>query len=212
MRKIFDVNVVAALGYVQQAHRAWMGEHGGAVVNLASVAGIRSTGVIAAYGASKAALIRLTEGTGLATGTEDSCQRRSSRDRQDAVRGSPGRCRRGQGVGGLPDEAARHPRGRCRLGRLPRLRRGGVDHGRNGPGRRRSARKRDRCSAPVVSTDNSTADVVIVGGGPAGRALATRCIARQLTVVVVDPHPHRVWTPTLFGVGLTSCRRGCRSM
>jgi len=61
VRKIFDVNVVAALGYVQEAYRAWMGEHGGAVVNLASVAGIRSTGVIAAYGASKAALIRLTE-------------------------------------------------------------------------------------------------------------------------------------------------------
>ncbi|MBF6094894.1 SDR family oxidoreductase [Nocardia cyriacigeorgica] len=61
VRKIFDVNVVAALGYIQQAYRAWMGEHGGAVVNVASVAGIRSTGVIAAYGASKAALIRLTE-------------------------------------------------------------------------------------------------------------------------------------------------------
>jgi NAD(P)-dependent dehydrogenase (short-subunit alcohol dehydrogenase family) len=61
VRKIFDVNVVAALGYVQEAYRAWMSEHGGAVVNLASVAGIRSTGVIAAYGASKAALIRLTE-------------------------------------------------------------------------------------------------------------------------------------------------------
>ncbi|GAA5053378.1 SDR family oxidoreductase [Nocardia callitridis] len=61
VRKIFDVNVVAALGYVQQAYRAWMGEHGGAVVNVASVAGIRSSGVIAAYGASKAALIRLTD-------------------------------------------------------------------------------------------------------------------------------------------------------
>ena len=61
VRKIFDVNVVAALGFLQQAHRAWMGEHGGAVVNLASVAGLRSTGAIAAYGASKAALIRLTE-------------------------------------------------------------------------------------------------------------------------------------------------------
>ncbi|MFC4373710.1 SDR family oxidoreductase [Nocardia halotolerans] len=59
--KIFDVNVVAALGYIQQAYRAWMGEHGGAVVNVASVAGIRSSGVISAYGASKAALIRLTE-------------------------------------------------------------------------------------------------------------------------------------------------------
>ncbi|MFF0488219.1 SDR family oxidoreductase [Nocardia sp. NPDC004068] len=61
VRKIFDVNVVSALGYVQEAYRAWMSEHGGAVVNVASVAGLRSTGVIAAYGASKAALIRLTE-------------------------------------------------------------------------------------------------------------------------------------------------------
>ncbi|MBF6331203.1 SDR family oxidoreductase [Nocardia transvalensis] len=61
VRKIFDVNVVAALGYAQEAYRAWMRDHGGAIVNVASVAGIRSTGVIAAYGASKAALIRLTE-------------------------------------------------------------------------------------------------------------------------------------------------------
>jgi NAD(P)-dependent dehydrogenase (short-subunit alcohol dehydrogenase family) len=61
VRKIFDINVVAALGYLQQAYKAWMGDHGGAVVNLASTAGLRSTGVIAAYGAAKAALIRLTE-------------------------------------------------------------------------------------------------------------------------------------------------------
>ena len=59
--KIFDVNVVAALGFLQQAHAAWMGEHGGSVVNVASVAGLRSTHAIAAYGASKAAVIRLTE-------------------------------------------------------------------------------------------------------------------------------------------------------
>ncbi|MFD3706218.1 SDR family oxidoreductase [Nocardia sp. NPDC058658] len=59
--KIFDVNVVGSLGYIQQAYRAWMAEHGGAIVNVASVAGIRSSGVISAYGASKAALIRLTE-------------------------------------------------------------------------------------------------------------------------------------------------------
>ena len=61
VRKIFDVNVVAALGFTQLAWKAWMGEHGGAVVNVASIGGIRSTGVIGAYGASKAALIRLTE-------------------------------------------------------------------------------------------------------------------------------------------------------
>lgn len=59
--KTFDTNVVATLGYVQLAYRAWMAEHGGAVVNVASVAGLRSNGVIPAYGASKAALIRLTE-------------------------------------------------------------------------------------------------------------------------------------------------------
>jgi len=61
VRKIFEINVVAALGFVQLAYQAWMGEHGGAVVNLASVTGLRSSRVIAAYGASKAALIRLTE-------------------------------------------------------------------------------------------------------------------------------------------------------
>ena len=61
VKKIFDTNVVAALGFVQLAHRGWMAENGGSVINIASVAGLRSTGVIAAYGASKAALIHLTE-------------------------------------------------------------------------------------------------------------------------------------------------------
>jgi NAD(P)-dependent dehydrogenase (short-subunit alcohol dehydrogenase family) len=61
VRKTFDTNVVAALGFVQLAYKAWMAEHGGAIVNLASVAGLRSSGVIPAYGASKAALVRLTE-------------------------------------------------------------------------------------------------------------------------------------------------------
>lgn len=59
--KIFETNVVAALGYAQEALRAGMRERGGAIVNVASVAGLRSTGVLGAYGASKAALIRLTE-------------------------------------------------------------------------------------------------------------------------------------------------------
>jgi NAD(P)-dependent dehydrogenase (short-subunit alcohol dehydrogenase family) len=61
VRKIFDVNVVGALGFVQLALKAWMAEHGGSVVNIASIAGLRSSGLLAAYGASKAALIRLTE-------------------------------------------------------------------------------------------------------------------------------------------------------
>jgi NAD(P)-dependent dehydrogenase (short-subunit alcohol dehydrogenase family) len=60
VRKIFDVNVVAALGFVQLAWKAWMAEHGGNIVNVSSVGGLRSTGVIGAYGASKAAMNHLT--------------------------------------------------------------------------------------------------------------------------------------------------------
>jgi len=61
VRKIFDVNVVAALGYVQLALKAWMAEHGGNIVNVSSVAGLQPTGVISIYGASKAALNHLTQ-------------------------------------------------------------------------------------------------------------------------------------------------------
>lgn len=60
-RKIFEVNCVSALSWVQQAHKAWLGEHGGAVVNIASVAGLKPAPGIAFYGASKAMLIHLTE-------------------------------------------------------------------------------------------------------------------------------------------------------
>jgi NAD(P)-dependent dehydrogenase (short-subunit alcohol dehydrogenase family) len=59
--KTFDVNVVAALGFAQLAYRAGMAASGGAIVNVASMAGIRATGAIGAYAASKAALIMLTE-------------------------------------------------------------------------------------------------------------------------------------------------------
>ena len=59
-RKILDTNVVASLGLVQEAWRAWMSEHGGSVLIVASVAGLKSAEGIAAYGVSKAALINLT--------------------------------------------------------------------------------------------------------------------------------------------------------
>jgi NAD(P)-dependent dehydrogenase (short-subunit alcohol dehydrogenase family) len=59
-RKTLDVNVVAALSWVRVAHRAYLGEHGGAVVNVASVAGLRPAVGIGFYGVSKAALIQLT--------------------------------------------------------------------------------------------------------------------------------------------------------
>jgi 3-oxoacyl-[acyl-carrier protein] reductase len=59
-RKTLDVNVVAALSWVRVGCRAFMGEHGGAVVNIASVAGLRPALGIGLYGVSKAALIQLT--------------------------------------------------------------------------------------------------------------------------------------------------------
>ena len=59
-RKVFDVNVISALAWVREAHKAWMGEHGGSVVNVASVAGLGPASMIGAYAASKAALIQLT--------------------------------------------------------------------------------------------------------------------------------------------------------
>ncbi|MGW4737107.1 lycopene cyclase family protein [Nocardia xishanensis] len=41
-----------------------------------------------------------------------------------------------------------------------------------------------------------TADVVVCGLGPAGRALAHRCLSRGMSVVAVDPSPSRRWTAT----------------
>ena len=59
--KIFGVNVAAALAWVEQARRAGLGERpGAAVVNVASVAGLRPSPPIGIYGASKAALIHAT--------------------------------------------------------------------------------------------------------------------------------------------------------
>ena len=59
-RKIFEVNVLANLAWTKLAHRAWLGEHGGAVVNIASIAGLGSSPGIAFYGITKAAVINLT--------------------------------------------------------------------------------------------------------------------------------------------------------
>ncbi|WP_367325846.1 SDR family oxidoreductase [Streptomyces sp. HUAS ZL42] len=59
--KTFDVNLWAPLLWTGLATRAWMGEHGGAVVNTASVGGMAFEANIGLYNASKAALIHLTK-------------------------------------------------------------------------------------------------------------------------------------------------------
>ncbi|MFF8845308.1 SDR family oxidoreductase [Streptomyces sp. NPDC015127] len=59
-RKVFETNVISALGFAQQTWRAWQKENGGAIVNIASIAGVSASPFIGAYGMSKAAMVNLT--------------------------------------------------------------------------------------------------------------------------------------------------------
>jgi NAD(P)-dependent dehydrogenase (short-subunit alcohol dehydrogenase family) len=72
-RKILEVNVLSAFGWIQKAVRAGLGTPeapGGAIVNVASVAGFRATGVLGWYAVSKAALIHLTTELGYQLGPD----------------------------------------------------------------------------------------------------------------------------------------------
>lgn len=61
VRKIYETNVVSALGFTQEVWRSWQKENGGAVVNIASLAAFSASPLIGAYGMSKAALVNLTQ-------------------------------------------------------------------------------------------------------------------------------------------------------
>jgi 3-oxoacyl-[acyl-carrier protein] reductase len=60
-RKIFEVNALSAISWVQKVYKAWLAEHGGAIVNVSSVAGIKPAPGIGFYGATKAMLSHITE-------------------------------------------------------------------------------------------------------------------------------------------------------
>jgi NAD(P)-dependent dehydrogenase (short-subunit alcohol dehydrogenase family) len=60
VRKILEVNVEGPLRHVQAAWHAWMRDHGGVVLNVVSVGGLRPSPGIGAYNVSKAALVHLT--------------------------------------------------------------------------------------------------------------------------------------------------------
>ncbi|MET8583789.1 SDR family oxidoreductase [Streptomyces collinus] len=60
-RKVFETNVVSALGLAQKTWHAWQKDNGGAIVNIASIAGLAPSPFIGAYGVSKAAMINLTQ-------------------------------------------------------------------------------------------------------------------------------------------------------
>lgn len=50
-----------------------------------------------------------------------------------------------------------------------------------------------------VTNANAAFDVAVVGLGPAGRALASRCAGKGLKVLAVDPRPDAEWRPT-YGI------------
>ena len=58
--KIFDANITGPLRFARAAWHAWMREHGGVILNVVSVGGMRPGPFIGAYNVSKAALIHLT--------------------------------------------------------------------------------------------------------------------------------------------------------
>ncbi|WP_067824658.1 SDR family oxidoreductase [Nocardia inohanensis] len=59
--KTFEVNLWAPLLWTGLATRIWMGEHGGSVINMASIGGLGFEPNLGLYNASKAALIHLTK-------------------------------------------------------------------------------------------------------------------------------------------------------
>lgn len=59
-KKIFDVNIMATISWTKKVNDAWLGKNGGAVINVASLAGIKPETGIGMYGASKAALFQVT--------------------------------------------------------------------------------------------------------------------------------------------------------
>lgn len=60
-RKIFEVNVLSAVSWAQKAYAAALKDNGGAIVNIASIAGLKPSPMIGMYGASKSAVIHVTE-------------------------------------------------------------------------------------------------------------------------------------------------------
>ena len=58
--KTWAVNQRGPLLVARAAYRLWMGEHGGSIVNVASVAGLIPSPMMGAYNISKAALISMT--------------------------------------------------------------------------------------------------------------------------------------------------------
>ena len=145
VRKILEVNVVAALDWTRSAVDAGLSR---SIVNTASVAGLSASPGVAFYGVSKAALLNLTQQLAVELAPRHPRQRGRPRGgphaaRAGALRGRP----RGRARIGLPARPHRRARGRRRPGRVPALRRRRVDHRSYAHHRRRRQCRRRRLDA-----------------------------------------------------------------
>ncbi len=61
LEKTWSVNQLGPILWARAAFNQWMHEHGGSIINVASVGGMRPTAVLGAYNISKAALIFTTQ-------------------------------------------------------------------------------------------------------------------------------------------------------
>ncbi len=59
--KTFSTNLTAPLFWTQQVWERWMKEHGGSVINIASVGGFATSPILGVYDITKAALIHVTK-------------------------------------------------------------------------------------------------------------------------------------------------------
>ncbi len=60
VQKTWDVNLMGPLLWSRAVFAGWMGKNGGAIVNVASVAGLRPGPITGAYNISKAGLVHMT--------------------------------------------------------------------------------------------------------------------------------------------------------
>jgi NAD(P)-dependent dehydrogenase (short-subunit alcohol dehydrogenase family) len=59
-RETIELNALAPVSWIIKVHRAWMAQHGGAVLNITSMAGVATAPGLGFYGGSKAMLGYLT--------------------------------------------------------------------------------------------------------------------------------------------------------
>ncbi|MDY7106382.1 MAG: SDR family oxidoreductase [Actinomycetota bacterium] len=73
--KTHEVNLRAPLLWTQEVWRRWMRDHGGCVINIASVGGFKTSSQLGVYAVFKAALVHLTRqlGAELGPGTRVNC-------------------------------------------------------------------------------------------------------------------------------------------